>query len=768
MQHHPAASARSPAAARPTPLDSWLQRQAAREQRLVTLEDALLGNRAAAYGLYRLRFFALRCLSSAGLHVVRLTLLRFIFSHQNFLTTLLLNAAAGLLTSFWWGALEVLRGRVRHLARDGEGRRIPGEIAQWLAVAAILAGSSLLLPAVWIAWELLRHGRSLDVLHLYVFAIGFRLAADLLTLTLHSGAYAVRRVYRPLPAMIAVELGSFAIVLAAWPWLGRWSFPISVVAGTVMGSTLTVHYTARVYRLLGWLPLRLAVPGLTRFAHRSIGSDLFAAGTSYALMKMDAFLMLAMFHSRIDPAHEVSLFLLFVSIGPAVQAGFDWAQLLYFDLKRLQAPCLGALRRRYEQLALRLAVVVAVVLWGIGCLLGTAVMQRNLGELYWLIGPFFLSRSLLALAQVQAFAKRQYGTLLANGAVLLAALLALQVGFSDAHYRLLGLAATAFLLAWWLRVVPKMSREGDAEPRVLALTEWLQHLRDVREPVRVRSIRFFTAGSAHLRQAGGVRAWEIENRWRHRRMARRIGRRLGAAGRVSVIYPGRVTWFETARAAPSLNAKTLLGWGGGLVHAVADTGVEPHGIAALEAAGTTGMLGAVAGPARVSASVARLWDPPPGERVDSVPHSAGQEAHSGRIAAVRAAFAKTVPRGVIHAVGEPLPPLLRSASQRDRRAIFFEAVYFARHLQRSRRRCRFDVTSLCVDDELHLAFIIDRRCPRHQRRRWRRIISQMNLASTLRRGSLLTATILPSSDATPRTSGSAWRGHDAQPSTGLS
>ena len=237
-------------------------------------------------------------MSSAVLHGVRLTVLQYIFSHQAFLTTLLLNAIAGLVTSFWWGALEVLRARVRHLSRDAQRHRIPEEIGQWLTVAAVLAVISLLLPAGWIIWEHAYRHRPFDVLQLYIFAIGFRLSADFLTLMFHSGVYAVRRVYRPMPAMVAVELSSMLAVLALWPWLGRWSFPIAVLLGTAVSAGLVVHYTARLYRLLGWLPLRLAKPQRAQFARWSTIAEFLAAGLSYALMKLDAFLMLAMFHSR--------------------------------------------------------------------------------------------------------------------------------------------------------------------------------------------------------------------------------------------------------------------------------------------------------------------------------------------------------------------------------------------------------------------------------------------------------------------------------------
>lgn len=682
-----------------TALDSWLWRQARREQRVVTLEDALLGHREVAYGSYRLRFFFLRCLSSAALHVVRLTLLRVVFSHQAFLTTLVLNAIASLVVSFWWGALEVLRARVRKLLREGERPRISAEISRWLALAAVPALFALVLPAGWIASEmLLRRSPIPSVLHLYVFAIGLRLAADLLTLTLHSGVYAVRRVYRPLPAMVGVELAGFAVVLALWPWIGRWSFPVATLASTLLSSALVVHYTARLYRLLGWLPLRWPQPLLPALRLRSGLAELVGAGASYALMKMDAFLMLAMFHARGEAADGVSFFLLFVAIAPAVQAAFDWAQILYFDLKRLNGTSLAALRRKYERFSHRLAWVVALVLWALGCALGTAVTRRNLGHIYWLLAPFFLCRSLLAVVQVQAFAKRHYGWLLGTGAVLLAAIIGLQVLAHGPADRLLGLAVASLAVAGLLRVRARVARDERGE-RVLPAREWLEQLGALREPVRLRSLRLADGEPPGLRVSARDRL--AMGRWRRRRMARRAARRLGAGGAVTLIHPDRLAWYETRRAR-ALDDRTFLRWGGGLVHSTAGTGMARDGWEALRAARAVGVP---------------LW------------RSWGWMGLDGDIAGVRQAFAAMVPRGVIYSPEEQVPSMLEKVSARERRAVFSEAVHFARHLHSSARRCPFDVTSFCSRGEIRLVFVVDRRVDPRHRRRWRAHIMAMNLAA---------------------------------------
>jgi hypothetical protein len=688
-----------------TPIDSWLQRQAVREKRLITLEDALLGNRAGAYAVYRLRYFALRCGSSAVLHGIRLTLLQYIFSHQAFLTTLLLNAAAGLVTSFWWGGLEVLRSRVRHLARDAQRHRIPAEIGQWLSIAAVLAVVSLLLPVGWIVWERVHRHRAFDVLQLYTFAIGFRVAVDLLTLMFHSGVYAVRRVYRPMPALVAVELSSMLAILALWPWLGRWSFPIAVLLGTAVSGGLVVHYTARLYRLLGWLPLRFRMPQRARFARWSTIAELLAAGLSYALMKLDAFLMLAMFHSREPAAVGVSLFVFFVSIGPAIQAGFDWAQLLYFDLKKLNVRCVRALRERYERAAFHLAWVVGVALWGFACVLGTAITRQNLGDLYWLIGPFFLARSFLALAQIQAFAARRYRALFASGTLLLAFMAALQVAVPGERNKVLGLAVVSVLAAALLRTRAATATDEMVERRLVPVSDWLERLKGVREPVRLRTLRFRTAVRRRLGPMNGDSAWD-EERWRLRRMAQRIAKRTRGCGAVTVLYPDQVVWYEAARAR-SISRHTLLRWAGGLIHSVESTRLERDGIAALRAAFALHVLG---GP---FAHVQRLG----GTAV--------------RTSDVKRVFREMLAQGVIYSPDAPTPEMLATLSSRDRRRIFFEGVQFAMHLHATSRRSRFDVTSFCSAGELKLIFVVDRQCDRRQRRRWRAWITALNVESGL-------------------------------------
>jgi hypothetical protein len=709
------AAATDPKLSRPTNLpltglDGWLRRQERRQRRVVTLEDALIGGRASAYALYRLRFFLLRCACAAALHILRLGLLRFIFSHRTFLITLVLYAVANCAGSMWWGALEVLRGRVRSLSRDGEARRIPGEIGRWLTVAVALAIVCLLLPAIWVGGDVGIDGRRFTVFHLYAIVIGARLGLDLVTLTFHSGIYAVRRVYRPLLALVGVELGGFAAVLALWPLLGSWSFPIAMLLGGALSALFTFRYAAPLYHLFGWLPLRLERPALRSLrssqSWRTIGECL-VAGTAYALLKMDAFLMLALFRWHNGAMRDVTLFMLFVSISPVVQAGFDWAQLLYFDLKRLSDQCLAGLRRRYEKLAVRLAWVMGLALWGLACLLATAVMRRRLGEVYWDLAPFVIGRSLLAQVQIRAFAKQRYGVLLGSGALLLALIIASQVGLATERSRLFGLATASFAVAALLRRLEPRTEEESNDSRVVSVTAWLQRLSKIGGPVRIQSLRFAHWADLMPRTERNLRDGVAENRWRQTRMARRIAKQLRGHGAVTVIHPDQIVWYETPPVPASMGAKALLRWGGGLVETIEQTPFGRNGRDALQEASDSGVIGHL---------------PVHGSSAVEAPRSLDQ---------VQGAFRETIPQGIVCGPDLPTPPWLRSISSEDRRSIFTEAVYFANNLCHSERRCRFDVTSFVTGGELKLIFITDRNSNRNRRRRWRATIRACNVAAAL-------------------------------------
>src|SRR6185436_6799506 len=112
------------------------------------------------------------------------------------------------------------------------------------------------------------------------------------------------------------------------------------------------------------------------------------------------------------------LFVLLFAIGPVIRAGYEWAQLFYFDLKRLETAPFGNLSAWLGSRVLRLGWLLGPIFWAAACLAAAAIVGKSVA--ICLLLPLFHSRSLLAGIQVRYFAEGAYGRLIGNGLVSLA------------------------------------------------------------------------------------------------------------------------------------------------------------------------------------------------------------------------------------------------------------------------------------------------------------------------------------------------------------
>ncbi|MEO7119102.1 MAG: hypothetical protein ABIZ34_09045, partial [Candidatus Limnocylindrales bacterium] len=119
-------------------LNGWLQREADREQRSARLESALLTGSFSEYFLYRLRYFAARALASSLIRTIKILFLFRVFSTGEFVAIVVAHAITAIVSDLWWGALEQMRGRIRHLQRTGSRHRIGDELGKWLRLSVRL------------------------------------------------------------------------------------------------------------------------------------------------------------------------------------------------------------------------------------------------------------------------------------------------------------------------------------------------------------------------------------------------------------------------------------------------------------------------------------------------------------------------------------------------------------------------------------------------------------------------------------------------------
>jgi len=685
---------------------AWLRRAARRADRSPGLEEALLGGRFGRYALHRLRFFAGRTVLSAGLHAVRILLAFRLFSTRDFGLILAAEAAAALVTSFWWGALEPLRESVRESFAAGKPRRAEARIESALGRSVRWALPAAAAGAAWPVMKLLTKG-AVSPSDLFLLAILGRLAVDIVLRCYHSGVYAVRRVYRPFWSLAGLEVLAFGGGLALWPLIDAWALPTASILSASASSLLSFGFTARAYRHLDIKP-RMALPRRADRrgpAPRKIeGWD---SGLAYALMRTDGVFLLALLAAGRRGISSVSALVL--AAAPLIRAGFDWTQLFYFDLKRLDRPLLRALGDSFERRLAVAALPIGVAAWAGGLILAVIFLRRIPAALALAAAGFFLIRSLASALEMRAYAGRDYRRLYGAGLFIIAG--AAAAGFLARDGAAAALAAGAgFLFAAILLATGFEARRSVPAPELktaLPFPDWALALGRISGPVVIGRARF-GPGSPHrgLDEPG---RWLEEDRWAHRRIAEAAARRIGRGGETACGWRGRLLWF----ASPPDHVPErgwLLAEGMGLMESIESAGPFGGGAAAAAWLADSGWLGAK-------------------PRTREMGEAVGLAESADR-------FLAAFPEGMILGPGRPDPAGWRILPGQARRDIWHDALAFAVSEKPGPGRA-FDVTAALEGGSIRLVFAAPAAADPAVRRDWRARIRRRNLETLLRESSAL-------------------------------
>lgn len=688
--------------------DRWLKREIAREGRAVYLEDALLSGRFAAYAVYRLRYFLGRSLVEVFIHIIEFTFLAFIFTQQALVSALLIRATGSFLNAWWWGALERMRDQVRELHREGKTKWLPEVFRRWFRAALVGAAGLMGLTLLWVFLASTRAGGSFEVFHLYVLAVAFRLALGILARTYHSAVYAIRRIYRPFFAIIGVELLGFALTLLLWPSCGIWSFPLAQFPTGVMAAALTFAYVGRVYRFLGLRPFsgdrRRWFSGLRASI---VSREFVMAGLAYGFMRLDYVLVLSLLYGARQSQEGYRLFLFFYLIGPFVRSGYEWAQLFYFDLKRLELDLFSYLRDRFTRLVRRVALAVGVIFWAATCVGGTVLIGRNLGMVYGMLLLFFLVRSQLAFNQIRAFAERRYGILVAMGFLMIAGVWLARWG-ADKEAERLGLFAVVMVAALLcLGINDTLGYRLERRSRLLALPDWLARLQRLQRSVRLRILALDPE----------VSPWLVE----------RIGRAILRSTRAAVMTQTgqhRIAWYELRSGTPPPKDSRILERGGGLIERIESGPYVEDGREAVMQAERMGIIPALPAMRRPKKAF------PPG------------------IAEIKRRFFGLFPNGVLYDAVERNPAPLTGLSRADRRQFMAGAIQYSKYFYRRIRRAGLEITTLCEQNRIRLIFGIpeggswegisksafeqQEDARRRARMKWKSFMDRVNIANAIK------------------------------------
>jgi len=452
-------------------LARWLEREARRQAARPDLLAALLSGRRLAYARHRLGFMAARMLFRTGLHALEIGLLAAAAVPFEFIAPLIVyRALCSLGSAAHWGGLEVMRERVREAMRRRQLDAARGAIERWLGLTLWAAGGALALTfvlEVGSAW-------STDEIQLrdaFALACVLRLGLDSGLRVLHSGVFALRRVYRPLSSTLAPDLLELAILAAGFAALGIWAIPIAIVAGGLWDAALGYASVRRAY-----LQRRLQLPRIARspFAARGFGRAELGAAGAQALANVSLQLEGLVLLLLVGAGSSGAFATLYYVLRPLMAASTHWLRTFYFDLKLVESAGLRAFRPQLMQFLERLAVAWALVLAVLTLGLAQALSGPGVAWPLLLLVPFFVVRSAFALVQLVAFGAGELGRLFRWSALVLAGLAGLWLLDLRDLELVLGITLLLGLVVAFAHRAGRIASARQAlEPGLLDLGEWL-------------------------------------------------------------------------------------------------------------------------------------------------------------------------------------------------------------------------------------------------------------------------------------------------------
>jgi multidrug resistance efflux pump/ABC-type multidrug transport system fused ATPase/permease subunit len=674
------------------PLERWFKLAFARGEQAVFLEDALLSDRFYAYAVFRLRFFMGSSLVTGILHLIGFTILAFIFSGKTLVFALIVNTVSSLVNAWWWGALESMREQIRTMRHKGKTYLIAKIISPWFYLAILCSLFILTLTISWILLDTLRPTQRFELIHLFVFAVGLQLSLSILLRTYHSTVYAIRRIYRPFFSIVGIQLLGLFSTLLAWPVFGVWSYPLMLIPVSLITNILTYIYVSRMYRVIGFPPIRGVFGQMnTNSLHSTLNKEFFFAGFSYASLRLDNLIIISLFYGAYNNANEYDLFIFFYLISPFTHASFGWAQLFYFDLKRLDLELLQTLKKKFEKFVWQVSWFMGGFFCVLACIFATLFLQRNLGILYLFLVFFFLFRSHLAFFQIRAFAAQRYSILIIMGIIVMIYVSWISSTVSSemekfAFYVL-------FLLPLMFYLAPRFFSNMNPEANELmrSLPDWLSGLKHLDQQVRVRSVCISrNAKNSQVRQ-----------------IAETIMHVIPHGSMMTIIGNYRITWYEPKIVSKPPSDTMLLHFGAGLIEKVLSIPYTYSGFESLRSAQQNGLFGGIVNKQHLE--------------VD----------RSYKVAEIERRFCTRFPNGIFIDLNKKEPVQLHTLSSVQRRELMYGAIQYSKYLFRRFNKMSFDVTALLVAGDIRLIFGIPQCEMITKRQSWKSYINGINVCSAL-------------------------------------
>ena len=469
------------------PVEQWLLREKRRQRARPRLEDALLSSRPVAYIAFRLRLVTLRVVLRTALHLIEIVALSQVLSPQALVPILLLRHLSLFAQTLWWGALEPQRIALREAHRKRDEGAYASICSRWALFAAMVVLIEIGLTGLWFLSP--AHTTAGHVIYdAYAVACGWRLCLDTWSRTQHSSVYAVSRVQRPLWSMLLVDFMEVFGLLWAWLRVGPYAFALVLAVGGAFRCAFSLYFTERTRGKLG-LPRRARsiLRELTRGGMPSLPfmQVLKFAGLNASLQVESVVILLLTV--GLGGAAGVVLSMTIHAFSPLLGAGYSWARVFYFDLKRIEGIGEPFFARRLGRLLDRVALLYPVLLVVLVVPIANLLAPEFVPDGPAPIALFVIARSLFSIRQIEAFAYVDYRVQLRQSLILSGLLVVVSLCAPEPPWFFYAIVG-AFLVAALAGRRARLSQASGESAQVLGFEAWLEWLRCSSKQWRIASM----------------------------------------------------------------------------------------------------------------------------------------------------------------------------------------------------------------------------------------------------------------------------------------
>ena len=455
-----------------------------------SVHEALLSDRNNSYVLFRIKYFLLRNLLTIIFHALELFLILFFLNHNYAQLIIGIRVISFIVTGFWWGILENMRTDIRHLHQDDNNTSVGNQIAHWIIISALVALCFFITSASYILINLSPGVELSFFIYFYTTMILMQTGLRIITLTVHSGIYSIRRVYRPFFAVIASPLSGIITLLLLWPLTIEYCLPLATLIQTTSALAITLYYSLQMTRFSQIkITFNIQSDVLKKIIRTIISPPVLLIGLSSVFIHIEGLITFCFIYFGSSGLNLNNF--IFYLLAPIIGASVMWTKIFYFDFKKNHQPWLINLNKRLEKSIIRSAFFISILL-----LLSARtlffIFSLDWEPLYTLLLFLFIhSTCLLCTQQLICFSHNRHGLICISGVIALCGIVYCIISASSLSTALMLLSLIQYGMAFMIK--HHKHRHKDTleikHPEPIPYYYWLEHIKQL-SPKRLLHYQF--------------------------------------------------------------------------------------------------------------------------------------------------------------------------------------------------------------------------------------------------------------------------------------